>query len=112
MEENTSEESNTTSLFTDHHRRTTYTYDETHTLKLIQYLKFSSLAWLTFLLPASVAIIFALIVDRDITASCDIYLLVWIYIQLCIQLLSILSKSFTLIILYRLPIQLEPEDLE
>ena len=94
------------------HRRSTYTYEESRIIKYVRYVRFSSACWLTYLIPATCALIFALFIDSGTSNACDKYLLAWAIVQSVLQICNIFAKISTIIIFSSLPPTPEPEEIE
>jgi len=94
------------------HTRSTFTDRESRLLKFIRYTRFSSLCWLTYLIPATPALIIALFVDSNTSISCNKLFGIWAIVQIIIQVCNILFKSTTFLFLLRFPALPEPRDIE
>ena len=99
-------------LHNQEHRRSTFTYEESRLIKFVRYTKFSSVCWLVYLIPATIALVFAMFYDTTFSDSCNKYLFTWAFCQTILQICNITTKVSTLFVLSRLPSPPEPEDIE
>ena len=106
------QEQPTNRRYTEEHHRSTFTAEETRLVQFVRYTKASSFCWLVYMIPATIALLIGLFVDREIYAACDRYLRFWAVAQTTLQVLNIISKSLTLVVVCRLPYAPEPEEIE
>merc|ERR1719282_1017999 len=102
----------TNRLYTEEHHRSTFTPEETRLVQFVRYTKFSCFCWLVYMIPATIALIIGLCIDRDTYSACDQYLRFWAIAQTTLQVLNIISKSLTLVVVFRLPVAPEPDEIE